>query len=79
MACFMFQRFHFDDSSTPSLLHDTEFMDDLDSASRCKLPLRLKTSICKAVENHSFNCGLSLNLDLHAISSLPENLVKSFA
>lgn len=79
LSAFLVQRFHFDDSTAPNLLNDTEFMEELDQASRCKLPTRLKTYICKHIENHSFNCGLSLNLDLSAISSLPENVVKPFA
>lgn len=53
-------------------------MDKLDLVSRCKLPIALKSSICKAIENHSFNCHMNLNLDLNAISSLPENLLKPF-
>ena len=50
----------------------------IDSVSRCKLPLALKNSIAKAVENHCLNCGLRLDLDVTAVSILPSNLLATF-
>lgn len=74
----MLQSFHILDSSVPPLVHDIEFMDALDSVSRCKVPIALKTSICKAIENHSFNCRMTLSLDLSVVSTLPEILLNPF-
>jgi len=54
-------------------------MDKLDSVSRNKLPIVLKNDICKAIENHCFNSGLRLDLDVTALASLPEHLVVMFS
>jgi hypothetical protein len=54
-------------------------MDKLNSVSNCKLSDVLKTSICKIIKNHYLNCGLTLNLDVTAISSLSENLISTFS
>ncbi|CAL4994264.1 unnamed protein product [Urochloa decumbens] len=64
--------------SNPALLDcpppfdvDDDFMDKLDSVSRCKLPADLKNSICSIIQKHILNSGLSIEMDLAAISSLP--------
>jgi hypothetical protein len=43
------------------------------------LPHDLKLSICKAIEKHTFNSSLQINLDISSISSLPEPLVLTFS
>ncbi|CAL4917542.1 unnamed protein product [Urochloa decumbens] len=62
------------DSRHPFSAHDDAFLEKLDLVSRCKLPGDLKNSICKIIQKHSLNCGLSVNLDLTAISALPYNV-----
>ncbi|CAL4980966.1 unnamed protein product [Urochloa decumbens] len=49
-------------------------MDKLDSVSRCKLPADLKISICSIIEKHTLNSGLSVQMDLTAISGLPRSV-----
>ncbi|CAO1947058.1 unnamed protein product [Urochloa humidicola] len=61
---------HLYDSNVPTVVLDDQFMDKLDLASRCKLPVDLKNSICKIVQSHTLNCGMSIQLDLTALSSL---------
>ncbi|CAL4931449.1 unnamed protein product [Urochloa decumbens] len=58
----------------PPLVLDNDFMDNLDSVSRCKLPADLKTSICSIIQKHTLNSGLSVQMDLTAISSLPHSV-----
>ncbi|CAL4908478.1 unnamed protein product [Urochloa decumbens] len=65
---------HLYDSSGPSVFLDDDFLDKLDVVSRCKLPADLKNSICKIVQEHSLNCGVSVELDVTALSRVPYNL-----
>ncbi|CAL5050886.1 unnamed protein product [Urochloa decumbens] len=65
---------HLYDSSGPSVFLDDDFLDKLDLVSRCKLPADLKNSICKIVQEHSLNCGVSVELDVTALSRVPYNL-----
>ncbi|CAL4942344.1 unnamed protein product [Urochloa decumbens] len=58
----------------PLLVLDNDFMDNLDLVSRCKLPAALKTSICSIIQKHTLNSGLSVQMDLTAISSLPHSV-----
>jgi len=69
---------HLFDNPTSATSADSEFLAMIDSVSRCKLPLALKNSIAKAVENHCLNCGLRLDLDVTAVSILPSNLLATF-
>jgi len=66
------------DPEASSLIHDQEFLDRIDSVSRCKVPDILKKSICMIIENYYFD-KLTLNLDVSAISNLPSNLVSTFS
>ncbi|CAN6335720.1 unnamed protein product [Urochloa humidicola] len=68
---------HLLDSRKPLFSPDDQFLEKLDLVSRCKLPSDLKNSICKIIQQHSLNCGLSLNLDLTAISTLPYSVHRS--
>ncbi|RLN08838.1 putative cation transporter HKT6 [Panicum miliaceum] len=68
---------HLLNSNLPSSLVDHEFWEKIDSVSRCVLSNVLKNKICKALED-SFNCGMNVNLDLNAISNLPQNLHNTF-
>jgi len=34
--------------------------------------------ICKLIQNHCFNSGLSINLDVHSVNALPDNLKSCF-
>ncbi|RCV43434.1 hypothetical protein SETIT_9G294100v2 [Setaria italica] len=54
------------------------FWKKFDFVSGCKLPTDLKTSICKAIEKHTFSLGLQVNLDVTSISSLPKHIFNSF-
>ncbi|RCV09931.1 hypothetical protein SETIT_2G070000v2 [Setaria italica] len=47
-------------NSKSSISDDSEFLEKINSVSGCKLPTDLKTSICKAIEKHTFNLGLQL-------------------
>jgi hypothetical protein len=76
---FLLQQHQILDNESDSLLVDHNFMDKLDSVSNCKLSDVLKTSIRKIVKNRCLNCGLTLNLDVTAISSLSENLISTFS
>ncbi|CAL5038903.1 unnamed protein product [Urochloa decumbens] len=58
----------------PPLVLDNDFMDKLDSVSRCKLPADLKISICSIIQKHTLNSGLSVQMDLTAISGLPRSV-----
>ncbi|CAL4986496.1 unnamed protein product [Urochloa decumbens] len=58
----------------PPLFLDNDFMDNLDSVSRCKLPADLKASICSIIQKHTLNSGLSVQMDLTAISSFPHSV-----
>ncbi|KAG2648910.1 hypothetical protein PVAP13_1NG073200 [Panicum virgatum] len=70
---------HLHDTSSQHVALNVEFRDKLDSVSRNKLPIVLKNDICKAIENHCFNSGLRLDLDVTALASLPEHLVVMFS
>uniref|UniRef100_A0A0A9E5I1 Uncharacterized protein n=1 Tax=Arundo donax TaxID=35708 RepID=A0A0A9E5I1_ARUDO len=65
--------------SCPALSMDSEFMDKLDTCSACKLPPNMKTGICKLIEQHCFNSGLSINMDITSVANLPENLKMTFS
>ncbi|CAL4896598.1 unnamed protein product [Urochloa decumbens] len=58
----------------PPLVLDNDFMDKLDSVSRCKLPADLKISICSIIQKHTLNSGVSVQMDLTAISVLPRSV-----
>jgi hypothetical protein len=46
----------------------------METVSGCKLPLSLKLRISKLIDEHSFNCGLSLNMDVTSL----RNVLKEF-
>ncbi|CAL4892616.1 unnamed protein product [Urochloa decumbens] len=58
----------------PPLVLDNDFMEKLDSVSRCKLPADLKISICSIIQKHTLNSGVSVEMDLTAISVLPRSV-----
>ncbi|KAL6903437.1 hypothetical protein ACP4OV_004250 [Aristida adscensionis] len=47
-----------------SLTRNSDFLQQLDLNSGGILPLSLKTSICKLIEQHNVNCSLSINMDM---------------
>ncbi|PUZ57678.1 hypothetical protein GQ55_5G448200 [Panicum hallii var. hallii] len=55
-----------------SLSMDPHFTQKLDEFSRCKLPDSLKENICKLIYSYCFNYGVSVNLDVNHISSMPD-------
>ncbi|KAG2590384.1 hypothetical protein PVAP13_5NG270440, partial [Panicum virgatum] len=59
----------------PSALNlDESFLEKLDSFSGCNLPLTLKNNICCLIQKFCFNCGVSINMNVQSINSLPDDL-----
>uniref|UniRef100_K4A0X4 Ubiquitin-like protease family profile domain-containing protein n=1 Tax=Setaria italica TaxID=4555 RepID=K4A0X4_SETIT len=54
-------------NSKSSISDDSEFLEKINSVSGCKLPTDLKTSICKAIEKHTFNLGLQESLEIKVL------------
>lgn len=69
---------HMLQSNSDSSFVDAEFLDMIDSVSRCIVPTDVKNKICKALQAHCFDCGVNVNLDLNAISNLPPSLQVPF-
>lgn len=61
-----------------SLSFGDDFKEKLDTFAGCTLPEILKMDICKLIQNHCFNSGLSINLDVHSVNALPDNLKSCF-
>lgn len=57
---------------------DAEFLSQLDSYARCKLPAELKDSIYKLIEKHCLNCGVSVNFDVNAMNALSDDMRLTF-
>jgi len=63
----------------PSALNlDESFLEKLDSFSGCNLPLTLKNNICCLIQKFCFNCGVSINMNVQSINSLPDDLKATF-
>ncbi|XP_039841596.1 uncharacterized protein LOC120701852 [Panicum virgatum] len=63
----------------PSALNlDESFLEKLDSFSGCNLPLTLKNNICYLIQKFCFNCGVSINMNVQSINSLPDDLKATF-
>ncbi|KAL6661086.1 hypothetical protein ACP70R_000470 [Stipagrostis hirtigluma subsp. patula] len=58
---------------------DKDFLDKLDEHSKCVLPNDLKVSICNLLEEHSLRSALNFNIQITSLSSLSDELKKSFA
>ncbi|RLN11233.1 hypothetical protein C2845_PM09G07380 [Panicum miliaceum] len=61
-----------------SLSMDPHFTKKLDEFSGCKLPDSLKENICKLIQSYCFNCGVSVNLVVNYISSMPDAMKSIF-
>ena len=61
-----------------SLSFGDDFKEKLGTFAGCTLPEILKMDICKLIQNHCFNSGLSINLDVHSVNALPDNLKSCF-
>jgi hypothetical protein len=66
-------------TSASSASMNSEFKNKLDEYSQCKLPEKLKTGICKAIEEHCFNSSLSVNMDITSLASLSSDLKQTFS
>jgi hypothetical protein len=51
----------------------------MEIVSGCKLPLSLKLRISKLIDEHSFNCGLSLNMDVTSLRNVSKEFQDMFA
>ncbi|KAL6646917.1 hypothetical protein ACP70R_015611 [Stipagrostis hirtigluma subsp. patula] len=69
----------FDNKISVSLKHNAKFLEDLESYSGCALPDELKFGICDLIDKHCFNSGLSINMDITAIASLPNEMKLTFS
>lgn len=58
---------------------DAEFFEKMETVSGCKLPLSLKLRISKLIDEHSFNCGLSLNMDVTSLRNVSKEFQDMFA
>ncbi|RLM69852.1 hypothetical protein C2845_PM17G05040 [Panicum miliaceum] len=63
----------------PIVKLDADFCDKMDQASGCKLPFSLKVNILKLIDRHSFNSGLTVNMDLTSLANIPAEIKKLFA
>jgi hypothetical protein len=75
----IFQQSIFLHTSASSASMNSEFKNKLDEYSQCKLPEKLKTGICKAIEEHCFNSSLSVNMDITSLASLSSDLKQTFS
>jgi len=57
---------------------DPEFVSQLDSYARCKLPVELKDAICKLIEKHCLNCGVFVNFDINSMNALSDDMRLTF-
>lgn len=57
---------------------DPEFLSQLDSYAHCKLPTDLKDAICRLIEKHCLNCGVSVNFDVNAMNALSDDMRLTF-
>jgi hypothetical protein len=58
---------------------DVVFFEKMESVSGCKLPFALKMKIARLIEEHSFNCGLSLKLDVKSLGNVSKEFQVMFA
>lgn len=55
----------------PKVKLDANFCEKMDQVSGCKLPYSLKDTILKLIDKHTFNSGLSVNMDLVSMANIP--------
>ncbi|OQU78171.1 hypothetical protein SORBI_3009G170600 [Sorghum bicolor] len=58
---------------------DSEFCAKMESVSGCKLPFSLKLKISKLIDEHCFNCGLSVNMDINSLGNVSKEFQDMFA
>ncbi|RLN32891.1 hypothetical protein C2845_PM03G09860 [Panicum miliaceum] len=63
----------------PIVKLDADFCDKMDQASGCKLPFSLKVNILKLIDRHSFNSGLTVNMDWTSLANIAAEIKKVFA
>jgi hypothetical protein len=51
----------------------------MESVSGCKLPFSLKLKISKLIDEHCFNCGLSVNMDINSLGNVSKEFQDMFA
>ena len=51
----------------------------MEAVSGCKLLLSLKLKISRLINEHSFNCGVSLNMDVTSLGNVSKEFQDMFA
>lgn len=58
---------------------DADFFEKMEVVSGCKLPLSLKLKISNLIVDHTFNCGVSLNMDINSLGNVSKEFQDMFA
>lgn len=58
---------------------DVEFCNKMESVSGCQLPMSLKLEISRLIDEHCFNSGMSLSMDVTSLGNVSKEFQDMFA